>query len=84
MRPGTAHYDHARSPKVRTSPHTATLLAYLREYIAEHSYGPTLREMMAAIGVSTPSVAAYHLERLRADGLVTFEDGKSRTVRLLE
>lgn len=57
----------------------------LRE-IARHSrdfgYGPTVREVALAAGISSTSVADYWLQRLRQAGYVTYTDGLSRTLRV--
>lgn len=60
---------------------TRVLLAVL-DLTAEQGYPPTVREIGDRVGISL-AVAQFHLARLRADGLVTWEPGQSRTLRAL-
>ena len=56
------------------------IVAFIRAFIAEHGYSPTVREMAEAVGLSTSGVF-HHLEALRAEGIVTGGPG-ARTWRL--
>jgi repressor LexA len=56
------------------------ILAFLRSFIAEHGYSPTVREIAEAVGLST-SGTYHHLEALRAEGAITGGPG-ARTWRL--
>jgi SOS-response transcriptional repressor LexA len=58
------------------------LLAYVERYIAEHGYGPTLREVQAACGLSSTSVAAYNVHRLVDDGALCYAPGIARSLTL--
>lgn len=60
------------------------MVAFIRTYIAEHGYSPTHREIIDAGLCSATSVVAYNLTQLRDAGVVAFEDGKARTIRVLE
>lgn len=46
-------------------------------------YGPSVRELADDLGVATTDVW-QKLARLKRDGLVTWEDGIPRTIRLVE
>ncbi len=51
-------------------------LEYLRNYIAERGYAPTLKDIATYIGVRSPSTAHFHLERLVDKGFINRgEDG---------
>ncbi|MET7846118.1 hypothetical protein ABZT45_48135 [Streptomyces sp. NPDC005356] len=55
------------------------IVACAREWIAEHGETSSVRELAAAVGLtSTPSVA-YHLRRLRERGLVGQTRGRPAT-----
>ncbi|MFF1762510.1 hypothetical protein [Streptomyces sp. NPDC058266] len=41
-----------------------------REWIAEHGEAPSVRELGAAVGLTSSSSVAFHLRRLRERGLV--------------
>ncbi|MFE4688330.1 LexA family protein [Streptomyces sp. NPDC056721] len=47
-----------------------------REWIAEHSEAPSVRELGAAVGLASTSSVAYHLRRLRERGLVVQTRGQ--------
>ena len=61
---------------------TIRLYHYIADYVAVHGYGPTLREMAAAMGLKSFNTAHHHLRRLREFGLVTWTPGAARTVRV--
>ncbi len=45
-------------------------LEFLRNYIAENGYAPTLKDIADHIGVKSPSTAHFHLERLVDKGFI--------------
>lgn len=69
----------ARPPVFGVGPRVA-ILACLSESLALRGYGPTLRELSEATGIHLRTIHG-HLERLRAEGFVTWEDGQQRTLR---
>lgn len=46
-------------------------LDFLRHFITDRGYGPTLREIAEAIGVKSVSTAHFHLERLVDKGFIS-------------
>lgn len=61
-----------------------TIEQFVREFIAEHGYSPTVRDIQAGCHMSSTSDVWYHLQRLKKQGVLTFEPGKARTIRLKE
>jgi SOS-response transcriptional repressor LexA len=59
------------------------VLDVLRRMIAAHGHPPTTRELAAELGVN-PSAVHGSLLRLRALGRVTWEDGRARTLRVVD
>lgn len=62
-----------KSPSYKSStlaPVQRQTLEFLRNYIAENGYGPTLKDIADSIGVKSPSTAHFHLERLEAKGFI--------------
>ena len=59
------------------------VLTWITGYIDTHEYPPTLREIQHAYGWRTPNAAKCHLEPLRKKGYVTWQDGCSRTLRVI-
>ena len=57
------------------------LMVYIERYIEVRGYSPTVREMVDGCDLSSTSVCAYWLRKLRDSGLITWVDGQSRTVR---
>lgn len=51
-------------------------------FIAEHGYCPSFRDLSDALGIGI-SATKHRLDRMRRDKLVTFEDGKARTIRVV-
>ena len=60
-------------------------LEYLRTFIADHGYGPTLKDIATSIGVRSPSTAHFHLSRLEGKGFIKRgEDGSIELTELEE
>jgi repressor LexA len=49
-------------------------LEYLRNYIADNGYAPTLKDIANSIGVKSPSTAHFHLARLEDKGFLKRTD----------
>ncbi len=60
------------------------ILDFLREFITENGYSPSVREICAAVGLSSTSSVHHHLAELRRQGYIDMAEGKNRTVTLLE
>lgn len=52
------------------APVQRTTLEFLRNFIAEKGFAPTLKEIARHIGVKSPSTAHFHLERLEQKGFI--------------
>lgn len=60
------------------------LLNSINYFIEEHGYAPTIRELCSILNVSSPATINDKLKRLRKNGIITYEDGKSRTIKILD
>lgn len=60
------------------------ILDFLRKFITENGYSPSVREICAAVGLSSTSSVHHHLAELRRQGYIAMAEGKNRTVTLLE
>ena len=58
------------------------ILQFLRAYIAEHGYGPSVREICAGAGLQSTATAHYHLRILAEEGRIRMETGKKRAISL--
>lgn len=57
-------------------------LNFLRQFISEHGYGPTLKDIATYIGVRSPSTAHFHLSRLEDKGFI--RRGEDGSIELVE
>jgi repressor LexA len=46
----------------------------------DRGYPPSVRELCAALGMSSPSTVQHHLERLAAAGLIRRDPGRPRAI----
>ncbi len=58
------------------------ILAFIRSYLEEHSYPPSIREIGKAAGIASTSVVKYNLERLQDKGYIERSEEVSRGLRL--
>lgn len=63
---------------------TLAVLKFIREYMALHSWSPTLREIADACNLAWPSSVPRHLDRLEAWGLIVREAGQARSIAVTE
>lgn len=56
---------------------------YIVEYMQEHMYAPTIREIGKAVGLSSTSSVAFHMERLAVKGLIEIGPESPRKIRLI-
>ncbi|MFD2330653.1 LexA family protein [Cohnella sp. GCM10020058] len=60
----------------------AAILEFIRSFIAQHGYAPTLREIAAGVGVGLSGNVHRYVHHLRDIGKITFDDHKPRTIRI--
>jgi repressor LexA len=58
------------------------ILEYLRDFIREHSYPPSIRQIQAALQLSSTSVVDYNLDLLEKRGLIHRQAHSSRSITL--
>ena len=59
------------------------ILNYIKEYIVDHGYPPTIREIGKALGISSPATIHAHLKNLEKKGFIRKNDSKNRALELL-
>jgi repressor LexA len=59
------------------------MLDFIRRYLGEYNYPPTIREIGKAVGISSTSVVKYNLERLQEKGFIGRNKDVSRGLRLV-
>ena len=73
-------------PVTLTKPHDRRqeVLNFIAKFVRDNHYPPSLGEISAGCGLSGRPNALYYTRRLRAEGYITFDNGKSRTVVVLK
>jgi repressor LexA len=66
------------------SPRQQEILAFLKRFIEENGYPPTIREIGQAVHTSSTSVVSYNLNLLQAKGYIQRDREISRGVKLIE
>ena len=56
---------------------------FLAEYVDEHGYPPTVREIGDAVGLASPSTVHAHLANLERAGLIRRDPTKPRAIELI-
>jgi repressor LexA len=60
------------------------LYDWLVDYIRENQHSPSIRQMMKAMGLRSPAPIQSRLEHLRTKGYIAWDEGKARTIRILQ
>ena len=59
------------------------LYQWIEEYISEFQHSPSIRQMMKAMGLKSPAPIQSRLKHLQDKGLISWQEGKARTLKLL-
>ncbi len=68
----------------RLSTRQTQILEFVRRYVREHAYPPTVREIGDGVGISSTSVVDYNLRVLAKRGYLRRDPDISRGIELLE
>lgn len=60
------------------------LLNFIKTYVDENGYPPTVREMCRAIKVNSTSTIAYHLSKLEDNGSIKKNPNKNRALEVVD
>jgi repressor LexA len=60
------------------------ILEFLHEYVEQHGYPPTVREIGEAVGLRSPSTVHAHLAHLEREGLLRRDPTKPRALELTD
>ena len=66
----------------RTSNKREQILNFLIQFMNEHGYAPTVREICNAVGLQSTATVPYHLNALRDAGLIEMDEMKKRAISL--
>jgi len=62
----------------RTSNKSQLILDFVNQFVQENGFAPSVREIGAAVGLSSTASVSYHLQQLQAKGLLLAPGGKGR------
>jgi len=65
------------------TPRQREVLVFVEQFIAEHAYPPTLREMGVGLGIASTNAVTDHLLSLERQGYIRREPTKARSIRVL-
>ncbi|MCH3963839.1 MAG: transcriptional repressor LexA [Clostridium sp.] len=57
---------------------------YIKSYVEQKGYPPSVREICSAVGAKSTSTVHRHLERLEKDGYIKRDATKPRTIEIVE
>ena len=60
------------------------LLEWIKNYIDEFQHSPSIRQMMEAMSLKSPAPIQSRLKHLQMKGLISWQEGKARTLKLVE
>lgn len=66
----------------RTTKKQQELLQFISDFLSEHNYAPSYREVMSALGYKSVSTVAVHVDALIAKGYLVKKDKSARSIRL--
>ena len=67
----------------RASKKQRELLNFIDDFIKEHEYGPSYREIMRALDYKSVSTVAVHVDGLISAGLVRKTDNSARSLKVV-
>ncbi len=69
-------------PRERATKKQQELLQFIGDFLKEHDYAPSYREIMSALGYKSVSTVAVHVDGLIVKGYLTKSDKSARSIRL--
>lgn len=66
------------------TPKQQKIYDFIRDFSQSCGYPPTVREIGDSLGLKSPSTVKFHLDNLRAAGVIQWDGGKTRSITLTE
>lgn len=60
------------------------ILNYIKKFVGKYHYSPTVREIAKNSRLSSSSTVLIYLNKLKNKGLIDWEAGRPRTIKILE
>ncbi len=79
----TIRNEHNKPPTAELTVRQASILEFLREYVSNHGYGPSIRDISSYFHIKSPKNATKHLEALRKKGYISRAVGVARGIEIL-
>lgn len=61
---------------------TEKVYQFIKNYIEENGFSPSVRELCQGVGFSSTATAQYHIKKLISEGKITLSGAKNRTITL--
>ena len=71
--------DEMKRPRLSADVREAAILDYIKKFYKRHGFGPTIRDIQAAVPSSTSTIHTV-LRRLQTKGEVSWNANRSRTL----
>ena len=72
------------SSKDNLSEAQSELYEWIKDYMREFKYSPSIRQMMNAMGLKSPAPIQSRLRHLQEKGFIKWQEGKARTLQIVE
>ena len=60
------------------------LLEWIKSYTRDYQHSPSIRQMMAAMGLKSPAPIQSRLKHLQQKGFISWQEGKARTLQIVD
>ncbi|MDD5190137.1 MAG: transcriptional repressor LexA [Dehalococcoidales bacterium] len=60
------------------------IITYIRSFLKEHDYAPTVRDILKGCDISSTAVVQYHLDVLQKEGRIQRDPEIFRSIRLMD
>lgn len=67
----------------KLTPKQEEILTFIKEYVVKYGYPPTIREIGAAVGTSSPATVHVHLANIENKGFIKRQGTKNRAIEIL-
>jgi repressor LexA len=85
IQPATkAEAEMETKPRPKLTPRQGDVLDVLREFITEHGFPPTVREIGELMDISSTNAVSEHLMALEGKGYISRWPGQPRAIRVLD
>lgn len=74
---------NSTTPARELTPRQQSVLDFIQRHVTENGYPPTVRDIGAEFGLTSPNGVLCHLKALRRKGRLDWKPHVSRTMRVL-